>query len=320
MNKKLVLTHANCVDGCCSRAILEEQYGTEAVYIAVDHIDYDPKFADKYELFMNQVKDVKNTHVIMSDICLPASYIDMFLENQNKVTILDHHKTAMPIIESFEKRINEGEQLALELHCSKDNDKSGAMLTWEYIKGNTPAPDLVVYISEGDRWDFQHEETKYFYSGLLDGKEPNSYTSEDWLKILKDKTFVEEFVKVGKPIYDTFMATVESYANTAVPVVLNGKSGLMAFAPSAYRNEIGNILALRSNGFGLIVEEKVGKISCSLRSVAPFDIDDIAKKFGGGGHAQASAFKLISMELLQELLNNEGNTIDVLSPKKMKMK
>lgn len=34
--KKLVLTHANCVDGCCSHAILETLYGNDAHYVAVE--------------------------------------------------------------------------------------------------------------------------------------------------------------------------------------------------------------------------------------------------------------------------------------------
>ena len=320
MNKKLVLTHANCVDGCCSRAILESHYGSDAHYIAVDHIDYNPKFKEQHKVFLEQVKDVKDTEIIMADICLPTDWIEMFLANGNKVTVMDHHKTAVPVIEGFEERIKNGENLNIEFYCSKENTASGAMLAWKHTYRHQPVPDTVVYISEGDRWDFQHTETKHFYAGLLEGKQPKDYPPEYWMELLNNPQLVSDIVSHGKPIYETFMAEVANYASQAVPVTLQGKNGLMVFALSQYRSEVGNALALASGGFGLIIEEKDGVVSCGLRSVEPFTVDEIAQKFGGGGHGQAASFKLANLDALQSILNQEGNDINLNTTKNSKFK
>lgn len=49
--KKLIITHGNCVDGCCSRAILEQKYGNDAEYFEVDHAEIDPAFPEKFQKF-----------------------------------------------------------------------------------------------------------------------------------------------------------------------------------------------------------------------------------------------------------------------------
>ena len=58
--------------------------------------------------------------------------------------------------------------------------------------------------------------------------------------------------------------------------------------------------------FGLVWEEKEdGMVACSLRSVKPFRVKEMAEKFGGGGHGQAAAFRLASKQDLEELLLKE---------------
>jgi hypothetical protein len=75
------------------------------------------------------------------------------------------------------------------------------------------------------------------------------------------------------------------------PVVLCGHTGL---GVNAIENVsvIGDVLARRCGTFGLIFQIRRDKVSCSLRSIAPFDVSAIAAAFGGGGHAQASGFRM----------------------------
>lgn len=307
--KKLILTHANCVDGCCSRAILETRYGNDAHYVAVEHTDYDPKFPEKMNQLLVEVSSFEDSEVIMSDICLPLSWIEMFLNKNNKVTIIDHHKTAKKTIAALQEKIDSGEKLNIEIYFSEDNSQSGALLTWNYINPMTPPPEVVTYISEGDIWDFKHNETKAFYTGLLDKKQPNDYSAQQWLEILTNKDKVKEIIDYGQPIHESFMQEVYSYIPKAISITLGGRPGMMVFAPSEYRSELGHLLSKQFNGFGLIVEDKGNVVSCRLNSIAPNTIDDLAIKFGGGGHAQSSGFKLQNLKELEELLKNEGNDV-----------
>ena len=76
---RLIITHANCVDGCCSCAILKEKYKEEAKYIEVDYADADPAYPERYNKFMSEVEHIHNGEVIMADICLKKEIVDMFI-------------------------------------------------------------------------------------------------------------------------------------------------------------------------------------------------------------------------------------------------
>lgn len=311
MNKKVILTHANCTDGCCSRAVLEQVYGNNAIYIAVDHTDYDPKFEKQYAKFVSDVSNIKDTQIIMSDICLPSVWINLFLNNNNKVVVLDHHKTSIHIVEEFEQRIANGEKLNIEFSFSKENLESGAMITWKYMHPDIEPPQALVYVSEGDIWKVKHEETNYFYAGLLDGKQPKDYSPDFWMDLLTKPSVLENLVTNGKPIHEKFKKEIEMYCETAIPVILDGRNGLMVFTNTPYKSQVGNVLAEKCKGFGFLVEQQENNLHCSFRSIAPDVVDDLAKKFGGGGHAQIAAFKLETMQDLQNILVKEGNEIDI---------
>lgn len=62
--KKLILTHHNCVDGCCCKSILMKNY------IEVKYSDFNPEYKEEYKNFKEKVIGYNNTEVIMADICL----------------------------------------------------------------------------------------------------------------------------------------------------------------------------------------------------------------------------------------------------------
>ena len=68
-------------------------------------------------------------------------------------------------------------------------------------------------------------------------------------------------------------------------VAVNGVSG--------FTSELGNILALRTGSFAVVFKiDSPEFVKVSLRSLRSFDVSPIALRFGGGGHPQASAFRL----------------------------
>lgn len=286
--KKLIVTHGNCVDGCTCRAILEEKYGDSAVYMEVDHVDVDPEFPEKFEKFYALASQFKNTEIFMADICLKEVFINLFLENNNIVNIIDHHESALPLIAKLRQRKLENPQLPLNITFSDDNTQSGAMLTWKAVHKDTKPPMLVEYVSDGDLWTFKYgNETHYFYSGLLaKNVQPKDIEKTQWLKMLHDDKKLQPIIDLGSTIYGPYIKEVKSFIPHATKVVLNGHTGLMVQAPLKYKSELGNFLAQQSGTFGMVWEEKKdGIIACSLRSIKPFSVKDIAEVFNGGGHA-----------------------------------
>lgn len=103
---------------------------------------------------------------------------------------------------------------------------------------------------------------------------------------------------------DQFQSLCDAIADpkSVVPAVLLGHQGLMVNANAQFASDVGNRLALRSGTFGLVWRiDKPDTVKVGLRSIAPFDVEKIASAFGGGGHPQASAFR-IPVARLVELL------------------
>lgn len=320
--KPLIITHKNCVDGCCSQAILRSKYGNDAEYLELDHANLDPTKDSDAPKYLEKIFAQQNSEVVISDFCLNTEMIDKLLQQNNKVVILDHHDTSIKYVEPFEKRIANGENLNIVIHFAKKNECSGAMLTWQYLYPEVEPPNLVKYVSDGDIWEFKYgETTKYFYTGLLETLgEPKDVPLALWDELLINEKTVDKYVKIGEPIRIGYMEEVMSYTTNPTPITLLGKRGFMVEAPKKYTSELGNELAKISGGFGLVynIDEENGVVRCSLRSVKPFSIQDIAIAFGGGGHHQASAFRCKDMEEFNALLLKEGNEFFQLGNKKIK--
>lgn len=286
--KPLIITHKNCVDGCCSQAILRSKYGNDAEYLELDHANLDPDKDKDAPKYLEKIFAQKDSEVVISDFCLNTEMIDMLLKQNNKVVILDHHASSIPYIEPFEKRIENGEKLNLHLNFAKKNDRSGSMLTWEYVYPDLAPPNAVEYVSDGDIWKFKFgQTTKHFYTGLLETHgEPKDVPTTLWDQLLVNNNLATEIVKIGEPIHEQFMSEVMYYAAKGEAIVLNGKPGLIVEAPKKYTSDLGNQLALICDGFGLVynVDEETKVVRCSLRSVDPVTVNDLAAKFGGGGH------------------------------------
>ena len=296
-SKPLILTHANCTDGCTCAAILYRKYGSQAVYLAVDHADLDPiRFPDRYQQFIDATDYISKSEIIMADLCLSRDLIDRFLGRNNHITILDHHASSKPVINHYRERLAK-EGLPLAIHFSDDNDKCGAMLTWEYVY-DSPAPLFVRMVSDMDRWAFEYgDESKHLYAGLNAGlRQPKDISTEEYESLIFNDFKTQEVIEIGRPLYRLFADEVQSYAQLAKPVRLGDFEGLWVEAPGHFKSDLGNVLAQKSQTFGVVVTRKIDMVQVSLRSVAPFNVSVLASLYGGAGHPQAAAFRLNDYE------------------------
>jgi uncharacterized protein len=84
-----------------------------------------------------------------------------------------------------------------------------------------------------------------------------------------------------------------SAAKGAFELTLLGQQTLAVNAVSEFTSDLGNILALRTGSFAVVFRiDSANFVKISLRSLPGFDVSRIAVQFGGGGHPQASAFRL----------------------------
>lgn len=312
-NNTLIITHDNCLDGIASEAILRAQYGDAADYLPLDHHDYSPKNPEGVSTLLAKLNAYSGAKVYLADICLPISWLETLLSNGNSVVVIDHHISAASTVAHFQERLAKGEKLAIAFLFDKKNTQSGALLTWRYIHGDTPAPRIIEYISDGDIWSFKFKETKWFYAGILNDKKPNDVRALlTRLIIEEDVELIQSIVSEGKALHSQFMAEVMEQVSAAIPIELLGIKGHLIKAERKYHSELGAAIAIKHGGFVLLIKEQENEndlISCSLRSHGDIDVSQIAAHFGGGGHKNAAGFVCSNLEALNRMLEDSAKKL-----------
>lgn len=186
-------------------------------------------------------------------------------------------------------------------HVVLDNNKSGALLAWEYFHPNTEVPALIRHIDDRDRWQFKLEGSRELHAALQSYK---PWSFEQWKVLLNDWDLLHrnDLMLEGLAILRAQEQNIASMLKQAQKcrierlvaggaLVLLGE-GLALNAP-IHQSEIGHELANASDTFGLVWYLSAdNRAKCSLRSNGDYDVSAIARAFGGGGHRNAAGFEI----------------------------
>lgn len=303
--KPLIIYHDNCADGFGAAFAAWLKFGEEAEYLPLRYGKEFPAGAD-YEFW----------DVYILDFSFPKIQMQEFFDFCNKVVWLDHHKTAFETWGATADTIITGQDLDVPMRHSiiLDNNKSGAVIAWEYFHPGMDVPMLIQHIDDYDRWQFKLPMTKAFNKALW------SYTPwsfEQWHKLFgqisKSATrwTLEDMYEQGEAILRAHDQNVQAVVNgSARPCLLQCKTegmnfltdyrGLAANCPPHLASDAGHELATQFGTYGLLWHiNKEGKCLCSLRSNGDYDVSAIAKAFGGGGHKNAAGFEVSIQALLE---------------------
>jgi oligoribonuclease NrnB/cAMP/cGMP phosphodiesterase (DHH superfamily) len=269
MADTMVFYHAKCSDGFGAAFAAWLTLKDAAEYVPCSYGDAPP--------------DVTGKRVFILDFSFERSVMVTLESQAAELILLDHHKTAKENLSGFTCR------------CGKvtfDLSRSGARMAWEHFHPGVTPPRMIEHIQDRDLWTWKLHGTREYLAAL----DHEGYDFEKWLHVLNmTDTEQLQFMERGRAMNDQFQTLSEEIADaqSAIPVVLQGHQGLMVNASPQFTSEVGNLLALRSGTFGLVWRlDKPDAIKVGLRSVAPFDVEKIARTFGGGGHPQASAFRI----------------------------
>lgn len=280
--KPLVMYHDHCTDG----------YGAAfAAWIALgDTADYLPvNYGHKWHpADLRELVDGREVYVL--DFSLPRPAMEQLFNDAKQVVWLDHHKTAF---EMWCGQYNRGE-VFLDFtngHAIKlDDNKSGALLAWEYFHPLDPTPDMFLLIDDRDRWQFKYEGSREFHAAMGSTR---PWTFRGWQSVLDQEEAGELglWMEMGAGILRAMQQNVEQMAEAAQKCVIDGKEGLAVNA-SLHQSELGNLLSAKSGTYALVwYVAKDGKVRCSLRSKGDYDVSGMAREFGGGGHMNAAGFE-----------------------------
>lgn len=260
----LVLYHANCLDGFGAAYAAWRKFGDIAEYIPVNYGQEPPDVTDKI-VFIVDFSYSRDTLFSMKEKC-------------KDVVVLDHHKTAQTDLD--------GVPFALF-----DMEKSGCQLAWEYFHPGFNMPTALFYIKDRDLWQLTSPLTEPFCQALRDTVDMDF---ESWDKVIRSNEKVYDLTKQGHTLMAVFERELDDIEKNAHPESLGGVKGLACNANSRYASKLGNRLAAKSGTFGVsyYFNGAQNKWICSLRSIGDFDVSEIAKQYGGGGHKSAAGFSV----------------------------
>lgn len=275
-NKDLVLYHGKCYDGFGAAFAAWKALGDNAKYIPMG-----------YGNTVQDVTDYYNT-IYISDFSFDEATLLKLKKNADKIVLLDHHKTAEEMLKPLI-----GKYPDIEIYF--DMNKSGALMTWEYFHGTDNVLQLIKHISDRDLWQFKLDGSREIHAALL--AYPMSFKVWDSFNVV-------ELEKEGQVLLKNLDSNVAKIVDNRFNIAFEGMDVPVVNTSIAW-SEVGNKLVEETKKpFVMSFTDLGEKIMFSLRSIPEFDCTEIAKKYGGGGHKNASGFK-VSRTVAYEILEGK---------------
>ncbi|MDE2102915.1 MAG: hypothetical protein KGL39_37065 [Patescibacteria group bacterium] len=312
----LIIYHADCHDGFCC-AWLCHRVWPDAEYLPVHHDDTPP--------------DVAGRRVLIADFSFSRFQLNHMLATAQSLLVLDHHKSAWvdlsepcPSCEYGTVRwpLEDGGSPLME--CGRcggksriplpfvrfDQEKSGGRLTWEYlVERFATGQDAIPFFSQLTPWLVDFTEDRDLWKWKLPNSRAinaalRSYPMDfaewgDMAKFLDPTAYWSSgsLINEGEAILRYQDKLIEQHVQRAGVVMIGGHKVLCVNCTCLdLASEIAGALA-EDRPFGACWhEEPDGRRVYQLRSRdgggGGIDVLEVAKRYGGGGHARASGFTL----------------------------
>ena len=255
-----VLYHSDA-DGFASAYAAWRVYQDTATYIQVQYSEPVPEIPES------------TTHLLIVDFSYDRETCDT-LAGKYALLIIDHHKSAE-------------ENLRGSNYAIFSMNKSGCALTWEYFHRREPMPAILAYVQDRDLWKFElpnSEEVNLFISTM-------PFDFGVWHNNATHPDFVHFALEAGSYI-QTFRNGQIKAALRDVRIMFWDIHEVPVVNCSANVSEVGNELCRQypAAPFSATYCDRKGVRSWSLRSVGDFDVSEVARRYGGGGHRNSAGF------------------------------
>lgn len=221
------------------------------------------------------------------------------------LVILDHHKTAEAALSGLP-------------YAHFDMSKSGCRMAWEHCWPvdtgipDTGIPDILRYVEDRDLWKFDlafSEEVNLYIASLpWDFEVWNDFDLDTAILAGKAiKAFRDEQLKgsLKNVRMMRFTTSLNTLAGIEDPLDQAVHYDVPVVNASTNISELGNELCKTYPWapFSVSYCDRKDVRSWSLCSIGDFDVSDIAREFGGGGHKNAAGF---STEIGWPMMHTEG--------------
>jgi len=264
MNRALCIYHGNCADGFGAAWVVKKAFSSEVDFHA--------------GVYQNQPPDVSGHDVVLVDFSYKRPVMEKMIKEALSVTIIDHHKSAAEDLAGLSGRYYE---------ANFNMDKSGAMMTWEYMFPALKPPALLQHIEDRDLWRFVLPYTREIQAAVFS----YPYDFDVWDSLMDMP--LETLVSQGRAIERKHHKDIaELLAVTARRMVIGGHNVPVANLPYTFSSDAGHVMGKGEPFAACYYDVPDGRVF-SLRSEdSGEDVSAIAKLNGGGGHAHAAGFKV----------------------------
>lgn len=264
---KWVLYHAECMDGYGAAWAAWKALGESACYKAVRHNEPLPRLPNNIDLYI-------------VDFCYPIDVLIDTAERVEKIVVLDHHISAQKDYEAYCSHSS----IPSNLEFNFVQEHSGCIISWNYFQGNKEAPKILRHIEDHDLWRHKLPKTEAISKALF-LRLPTNFAAFEKIKL-------HTLEREGAVLLKQHQLNVRRLVNTRHKVKLNNIEGLAVNAPGMFSSDLGHALSKLSGTYGLTYNwhGEHQHYECGLRSIGEFDVSELAKVFGGGGHRNASGF------------------------------
>lgn len=281
--------HDNCNDGFTAAWAVWEKWGDDVRFIPLAYGNPPPPGLD-------------GKNILILDFSFKPEITDIIASTAKKIVMIDHHKTAMEDFDKFPKLPGLSNQFKFieestdDVFVYFDMEKSGAMLAYQFCFGeDCDVPDLVKYVQDRDLWKNELPNTKYIHTAL--SSYPKSFTTWNFFK-----SNLTGLVEAGKHI-SRFSSIVKNTikSSTFYGNVFGIDNAALLYCERIFSSDVGNELLSENQELSFVACWSLSGnyVNVSLRSKDDrIDVSELAKKYGGGGHRNASGFRISFGEFL----------------------
>lgn len=277
--RPLVIYHGNCADGFSAAWCFWRKYGTGADYVA--------------GVYQQDPPDVTGRDVFLVDFSYKRPVVEQMIKQANFVALIDHHKTAIEDLQPLfvaeeEYRLAYGTDQRTIWFC--DLNRSGATLAWDFLFPGEDRPLLLGHVEDRDLWRFKLAGTREIQAFVFS----HEYTFEQWDRLMSaDQVELLKMTAAGAAIERKHHKDVaELVAVCKRRMVIGAYDVPVASLPYTLVSDAAHLMAQGEPFAACYWDTAEGRVFGLRATDEGVDVSEVAKLYGGGGHAKAAGFKV----------------------------
>lgn len=287
MTNVICIYHGKCADGFTAAWAVRQALGDIEFHAGV---------------YQEPPPDVTGREVLIVDFSYKRPVLEAMIAQAKSLLVIDHHKTAAEDLAFLpqlgpgafsEGWLNSGHKAAAFF----DMERSGAGLAWDFFFPDRPRPAIVNYAEDRDLWRFNLRHSREISAYVFS----HEYTFQNWdiIATTLDEAFGTA-VAAGAAIEGKHHKDVAELVGVCKRrVKIGGVEVWAASLPYTLTSDAGHLMAKGEPFAACYWDTPEGRVF-SLRSTDEGqDVSAVAKQYGGGGHRNASGFKVPLSEIAQ---------------------